>query len=138
MNSPTLLTREEIDNEPAGPRLDRWVAEVVMGMRVVRRRCTSGDGWVYEMTAPDGEAGPSFLGPDEPWESCPAYSRKIEAAMELAGTSPYNIELRRMQHPSGGWRWMAHLRFSAVTGEASCDSLPLAICRAALRSKREV
>jgi hypothetical protein len=52
----------------------------------------------------------------------------------VAERSPHNIELRRVRHRDGGWQWLAHLRFSGVTGEACCEDLALAICRAALLS----
>jgi hypothetical protein len=129
------LTREMIENEPAGPRLNRWVAELVMGAHIARRLVTTDDRGLYDLVIPGGEVRAEFARSRDPWDACPAYSQDIAAALEVAKKSEHNIELRRIRHRDGRWQWMAHLRFSATTGEANCDDLPLAICRAALLSK---
>ena len=134
----TNISREEIETEPAGPRLNRWVAELVMGAHIVRRLVTTDEPGLYDLVIPGGTSRAEFAGSHNPWDCCPVYSQDIAAALEVAKKSEHNIELRRIRHRNGHWQWMAHLRFSGTTGEACCDDLPLAICRAALLSKRGV
>src|SRR4051812_36087487 len=109
------LTRDKILNEPAGPRMNRWVGELIIGLQVRRHWSVDGGCWRYDLTGP-GVSQEGFADEGGAWAACPAYSTGLEAAMLVAEQSISNIELRRMRHTADEWHWMAHLRFTESTG----------------------
>lgn len=127
------LTREEIENIPAGRDIDAWIAQEIIGLARIdlgsancpycgsemwqgkdRARCSQCNEWRYS-----------------PYKE---YSAEISAAWEVVE------KLHLMVRPSilsGNW---VAMKFERVylsgkwegVGEATADTAPLAICRAAL------
>lgn len=115
------MTRDEILSEPAGPRLDAWVAEHVMG-------------WTPTGLAKD------FNGVPFP-EPIPNYSTDIAAAWEVVElVGGFEIEQwGDVWEKKGTIIWAAS--FNLPDGKnivhATAATAPLAICRAALLAMME-
>lgn len=129
------MTKEEILAMEAGPEMNALVAEKVMG-------------WIWI----DGEYGhPTEKGPFNDCE-CPShsyqktllprYSTDIAAAWEVVnklGRKSINkiaaetglATFLLVQYPNGTWK----ANFSGYRTSVEADTVPLAICRAALLSK---
>jgi hypothetical protein len=123
------MTAAEIDAMPAGREMDALVAEKVMGFVVMRHRDVDGqhiehgpDEW---MRGPDGEAPRyAYMVPVD------HYSTDIAAAWEVVEKlKPDDWAFRVEVLDDGDW-WAS---FSA-TAESWAGTVPLAICRAALKA----
>lgn len=129
-------TREPEPSREAGRALDALVAEKVMGYRwrvpagMGAELLDSPHGYPAALRYPDGELRDSSL--------LPHYSTDIAAAMpvldHMAGPG-FRVDIRA--HGSGQYdvAWFAMNEdgsWSYLAEETDCDSLPLAICRAAL------
>lgn len=131
------MTRDEILAESAGPRLDRWVGERVMGLHERRRR-----GWLFDLVIPGGTNQVDFCKPGDCWSACPKYSTAIRDAWRVVEKlqGRYRVEI----HMPGGERagddhvevclWSDFWEQEKPDVVVQADTLPLAICRAALLS----
>lgn len=72
------LTAEAIDAMPAGPEMDRLLAERVMSARVRR----NSDG-LYDLIIPGQPRSVDWVERDGAWEGVPHYSRDIAAAWQV-------------------------------------------------------
>jgi hypothetical protein len=137
------LTREQIINEPAGSRLDAWVAEHVFGVvpRIIRVQgsteyvaCQTDNPFFQ-----DGSADkPMLIAHAQPRE----YSTDIAAAWSVVekirtGIQPRMVTLVQYHGTGcGGYCMIESCRSGEVLGKdrytVSGDTMPLAICRAAL------
>ena len=124
-----MLTREQVLAEPAGFRLDEWVAEYVMGWK--RGNPKRGE---HAWKAPT--ADPRYGGYREV-PNCPRYSADIGAAWDVVDAMyrrlSGRIDLTRLRHDL----WVVTiggLGSPPAWGEvkATADTAPLAVCRAAL------
>ena len=100
-----MLTREEILNEPAGRKLDAWVAEKVMGLPVTAKKKR----FEYVHIAP--------------------FSTDISAAWEVV-EKMQQTKFVRVQCDNGDY-W-CKIGGEILGVKAQGDTAPLAICRAAL------
>lgn len=121
-------TRDEILAEPAGPRLNQWVAEYVMGCREEQ----NGNG-TYDLIVPGGVNQIDFCEPGACWSAAPGYSGEIAAAwqvVEKIGGVVVEDWGTGFTYP----RWSVH--FKDANGFASgvvwAESPCVALCRAAL------
>ena len=147
--------------QESGRELDAIVAERVMGLTVVARNWPCGyspDCGDYEASLyadyrdGDGswfmERGPVRVRRSDAWpprpdeydptrmmaivEPIPFYSRNLQHAWDLLAWWWGDVDLRRQ---NGSWR--VELFKPSAQWEAWADTLPLAICRAALRAALE-
>lgn len=134
------MTSDEILNEPAGPRMDAWVTEYVMGVKPRDVRVCGSDEIVTVYNA-----NKSFI--DGGWGKLdllrygtpPNYSTDIAAAWEVvermkkAGCTT-KLSVYRGH---GYWCEFSNQPPLVCAGSEDDDSMPLAICRAALLTTLE-
>ena len=151
-NGVQSVTNEEIDKEPAGQQLDSWVAEKVMGWRVVDSDMEDTAKAIYKTFAVKDDDG---LGVRRPLNNAVngwGYddfnpSTNITDAMEVvekvwplvncsSGYGTYRFQLNRRD---GDGMWICELATDPQgdwkthrVGEA--PTAPLAICRASLKA----
>ena len=115
----------DIDTLPAGPELDALIATDVMGCRVVHCR----DG-TYKLKVPGSFDRVDFVTAEGARSACPKYSTDWAAVGEvLDKLDAWSWEL--INHGEG----VTMTIFKDATHyEATADTVPLAICRAALKA----
>jgi hypothetical protein len=126
------LSREQIENEPAGKQLDAWIAEHVFGLAVAEAPdlLQFGNNKFIEVVGHwmIGEPAP------EEWQSIYSYSTDLIESWKVVETfKGWSI----MKVNNGGFASVVVnpdiMKEWAAIGRA--DTVPLAICRAALLSK---
>lgn len=103
--------------------VDAEVAEKVMGWRVVQPGETDGYAPGYWTQKPPGEINPTG------WADPPPYSTSILYAWKVLEAWQGDCDVRRQ---NGQWR--VELFKPSMQWSAWAETLPLAICRAALRA----
>jgi hypothetical protein len=130
------LTREQIENMPAGREMDALVAEHVMGWKWytsvasagrlkalgVKDQHFYGDGWSLA-----GSAAEPYV---DALRHVPRYSVDIFNAWEVVDHQQGGLRFELRRRPDGGFWCSFGERMSA-----EAESAPLAICRAALLSR---
>ena len=118
------MTTEEIDAIPAGPEMDRLIVERIFGRHVQSFPQTKLGG------TPDPE-WVQWIEPDNPaagFAKIPPYSTALSAATDVL----FTFSLFEVARDEKGFR--ADLRSEALEWfEVYAETLPLAICRAALK-----
>ncbi len=106
-------------NLEPGRELDALVAEKVMGYGSKTNCRRTGQRWVCQ------------CGTCDPIE---AYSTDIAAAFMVVEKIPYHLKLTEY-NPDDGPQWTARFQNNGVPAQAEADTIPLAICLAALKAK---
>jgi hypothetical protein len=128
------MTRDEIFAEPAGPRLDAWVAEKVMGCLVheeqglgrIRYCCGCG----YKRDRGEYPHGSDGYDGSRSERDLPDYSTDIAAAWQVVEKFKQSGSFIQLWCGCSGPDavWSARIHSWIVTA----DTVPLAICQAAL------
>lgn len=122
-------TREQILAEPAGPRLNRWVGEYVMGCREEQS-----DDDLYDLIILGGVNQVDFCEPGACWSAVPKYSENIASAWQV-------VEKMLASGWGGfGWdgfekgqKWLVGFGHTKIEAE----TMPLAISKASLLAALE-
>lgn len=132
----TRPTREQILSEPAGPRLNRWVAQYVMGC-YERKYLGKFGHHLYDLVIPGDVSRIAYMSSEGCWLDCPKYSEDISeawAVMDRIGAR-HGWAIIHTTHSKHGTGWFVvdngEYDFVTLSG-AACETAPLAICRAAL------
>ncbi|SDY98057.1 BC1872 family protein [Hymenobacter psychrophilus] len=119
------MTREEIEQMPAGREMDGLIAHMVIGAQT---QVIESD-WRYDSQHMERR-------PDRPWEHMPYYSTEIGAAWDVVERLDKTAQLCDVTRINGGATYLHHCEVWNTSGEpyhrATADTAPLAICRAAL------
>ena len=145
------LTPAQVLKEPAGPRINAWIAERVMGWKRGQR-----GNWIvsvppnHEWLSDDGGWEPTTKEVTFPLEDLhiPAYSTDIAAAWEVVegirGPVQHCLLVDLSNCPAGDWQCTIREAVKATDwherdiARGRAPTAPLAICRAALLIMLEV
>ena len=117
--SPEPPTREQILAEPAGARMDEWVAQYVMGGAVASYSRWVGDAWTVVEKFRDEHR-------DMVINNCP-----VGTCHTHEGKVPF--EIQTFIREGKPWAFCAFQYPGGMRAEsANAETVPLAICRAAL------
>lgn len=146
------MTREEIEQMPAGRELDRLIAEKVLGLSVYHYDKDHADNCYFMLMDTEGDPV-LFTGRHRDaerkteaaaWGDCPAYSTDIAAAWEVLmemkdrrrryATSRHGFAMSEalIERPEGEWVTVFKCQIGGRENRGYEDTAPLAICKAAL------